>query len=45
MKKKSKRYKVLLKNSKEFKSTDLKEILELVVNQTKSKKLKKVEQT
>jgi large subunit ribosomal protein L1 len=37
MKKKSKRYKVLLKNSKEFKSTDLKEILELVKKNSTTK--------
>ena len=37
MKKKSKRYKVLLKNSKEFKSTDLKEILELIKKNSTTK--------
>tara|TARA_B110000971_G_scaffold155007_1_gene158402 strand:+ start:619 stop:1311 length:693 start_codon:yes stop_codon:yes gene_type:complete len=37
MKKKSKRYKELLKNTKEFKSTDLKEILELIKKNSTTK--------
>ena len=37
MKKKSKRYKELLKNSKNFKSTDLKEILELIKKNSTTK--------
>jgi len=37
MKKKSKRYRELLKNSKDFKSTDLKEILELVKKNSTTK--------
>ena len=37
MKKKSKRFKELLKNSKDFKSKDLKEILELIKKNSTAK--------